>query len=126
TTTGCDYHYQLGETLKADQWAAGAEIVCESGKSITISAGGVCEATIGTQALGGTVEVTDNTEASPKKDISIKASLTGIHYTKLKDGFGCPFKGTGEGTSGETSGTFTVTAENPNKSEEKRDLYVAD
>lgn len=107
-TTGCDYRYDLVEELSADVFSAEAKLVCEAGKQVKIIAG-TCEVQIPAQTLG-TVEVVENTAASPM-DLSILSALSGIHYLKVKDGAGCPLSGTGESTSGTTTGRQTVVAE---------------
>ena len=84
-TTGCDYRYQLGEEIEADTYSAQIDLLCEAGKSVAIIAS-TCEVQIPTQSLIGSVKVTDNTAASPRKDVSVTSSLEGIDYVKTKDG----------------------------------------
>jgi hypothetical protein len=120
-TTGCDYYYELGETLGEGSWSAEASLVCEEGKKLTLTAA-TCEIQIPAQALG-TVEV-NNASGSIFDDVLIVTDLKGIDYTKTKDGFGCPLKGTGEKSDGTTAGTRTVTGESSSNPYKKTDLYV--
>jgi hypothetical protein len=95
----CDYLYKT-PAGSGDNWSSAAEIKCtNSAEPIRIVAGN-CEVTTGEQSPSGSVSITNNTAAG---DVSIKAGLSGINYTVLKDGFGCPFGGTGA----KTGATYT-------------------
>lgn len=111
TTTGCDYVFHVTEKVIADYYRAHVTIECEVGKSIKITAS-TCAAEVKPQSLT-TVDITNDTAATPKKDITVKPTVTGIKYTVTSDGFLCPFGGTGEKAGGEYStaenGRITIT-----------------
>lgn len=67
---------------------------------ITITAG-TCEVTVGGQ--GPLSEVTYTNEATSPKTVNVGANVSGIKYTKVKDGFLCPLNGTGT----KEEGTYT-------------------
>jgi hypothetical protein len=102
----CNYLFHAGEEVAADKHAGSVDIVCPKGGPIVITAG-TCETQIPAQTGLNTNNIENNT--SPK-DATASGSLTGITYTKTKDGFGCPFAGTGTRTDGGYSGTATATA----------------
>jgi len=74
-------------------------VACPAGKSIQINAPAtgttICEVQVHAQTPGGNVAITNDTA---KGDVTVKANVTGIAYTVIKDGFGCPFAGTGPKT----------------------------
>jgi hypothetical protein len=92
---GCRYRFNE----PTGSFSATVNVVCGE-KPIKITAA-TCTSTVGPQALGGSVALTNN--ASPPKFATEKASLTGIAYTVTNDGLLCPFNGTGP----KTGGTFT-------------------
>ena len=59
---------------------------------------GTCEITIGEQGELNKVDL-----ANSGNGVSAQATVTGIAYTVTKDGFGCPFGGTGA----KTGATYT-------------------
>jgi hypothetical protein len=75
----------------------GFAIVCTLESKIAITAS-TCEVQIGGQGGLGKVDL-----ANSGSGISMQATVTGIAYTVTKDGFGCPFSGTGA----KTGGTYT-------------------
>jgi hypothetical protein len=99
--TGCAYRVHVGEGASEDSFKSTFDISCEAGKAIKVTAS-ACEAEIGSQAEL-TAMLSVNTAASPR-DITFDPEASGIAYTVLKDGFGCPFSGTGS----KTGGTFTA------------------
>jgi hypothetical protein len=103
---GCDYLFHAGEEVAVDKHKGTVDIVCPVGKSIVISAG-TCEVQIGGQAGLGASNIENNTKPL---DLTAAGSLTGVKYTKTKDGFGCPFAGLGTKTDGGYAGTATATA----------------
>lgn len=105
-SAGCDYLFHAGEEVAADKHAGTVDIVCSAGASIVIKAS-TCEVSVPAQTGLGSNNVENNT--SPK-DATATGSLTGIKYTKTKDGFLCPFAGTGTKTDGGYAGTATATA----------------
>jgi len=99
TMGSCDYLYKT-PTGSADKWSATAQIKCtNSAEPIRINSG-TCEVTIGEQSPSGSVDITNETAAG---DLKLQTTLAGISYTVLKDGFGCPFSGTGA----KTGATYT-------------------
>jgi hypothetical protein len=101
----CDYLFTEPVAAKdangnviADTFNAPADVTCTTTTSdpkvvdpITITAG-TCKVTIGAQTTGGSVDIKNETAAG---DVKVKANITGIAYTVVTDGFGCPFTGTG-------------------------------
>lgn len=107
-TTGCNYVLKAGAETKADVFAGQLELECESGKKITIVAS-TCEATIAAQTFSSGISFEDKTAASPK-DALLSTTAKTMKVVKVKDGFACPFNGTGEISNGEFSGETTVIA----------------
>jgi len=101
---GCDYLFHAGEEVAADVHAGTVDIVCPSGKSIEIAAG-TCEVSVPPQIGLGTNKVENNTNPM---DAVATGSLTGVSYTKTKDGFLCPLDSTGTKTDGGYSGAATA------------------
>lgn len=101
---GCKYLFHAGEEVAADKHAGSVDIVCPAGGFIAISAS-TCETQIPPQTGLNTNNIENNT--SPM-DATATGSLTGITYTKTKDGFLCPFAGTGTKTDGGYAGTATA------------------
>jgi hypothetical protein len=108
SSNGCKYIFRPTEKVSSDNFKAHMDISCPAGKAIEIVAA-TCAATIGAQSGLTSVDLVNNTGASPK-DISITLTVTKFAYTVTKDGFGCPFSGTGSKTDGELSGGGTLTA----------------
>ncbi|HWB68811.1 MAG TPA: hypothetical protein VG518_02425, partial [Solirubrobacterales bacterium] len=81
-------------------------ITCPSGKSIAFTSICGCTVTIGSQTALGTVEFVDTTGASPKKDIDVHTSITGLQYT---EGSACKHPGTR--STGTYSGEATFKAD---------------
>ncbi len=79
-TNGCDLVFHVSGAM---------DYQCPSGKAITIVSG-TCEISIGAQKGLQKVDF-----ANSAGKISAQFTVTGISYTVLKDGFGCPFGGTG-------------------------------
>lgn len=109
-TTGCDYTFNLTTKIETDKYVAHVDVHCESGKSIVITAA-TCEVNVGSHTGYTDVGIEVMTPASGHKDLTIDATVSGITYTVVKDGFGCPFNGTGAKNGGtyETGSPVTVT-----------------
>jgi hypothetical protein len=114
TTTGCNYEAMANGAEGAEMNFAGElKVVCSGTSKIVIKAPAsvpVCEAEVGSQtiaATGGGMTWTNNT-VSPM-DVILKNNKTPVAVTKTKDGFACPFSGTGA-TTGTYSGTTTFRA----------------
>ena len=101
---GCTYLFHAGVEVSADKHAGSVDIICPSGGFIAIVAG-TCETQIPPQTGLNTNNIENNT--SPM-DATATGSLTGITYTKTKDGFLCPLTGTGTKTDGGYAGTATA------------------
>jgi hypothetical protein len=93
---GCAYHFNEPIGTSPNFYAT-ANIVCPSGKLVEYKAG-TCLATVGPQALGGSIALKNN--AGPPKFVTEQLSLTGLAYTVTRDGLLCPFGGTGPKTGG--------------------------
>jgi hypothetical protein len=85
---GCDYTFYTNGNV---------DLNCPAGKSVVITAS-TCEVSIGAQKGLKSVAL-----ANSGSGISAKANVGGIAYTVTKDGFGCPFGGTGA----KTGATYT-------------------
>jgi hypothetical protein len=105
-SAGCDYLFHAGSEVAADKHAGTVDIVCSAGASIVIAAS-TCEVSVPAQTGLGSSNIENNTNPN---DATATGSLTGIKYTKTKDGFLCPFAGTGTKTDGGYAGTATATA----------------
>jgi hypothetical protein len=117
TTTGCDYEAMATGTATEiggmKNYASGEiKVVCETGKTITISGGG-CKATVGSQTISSGIEFTNTAhETAPKMDVDIITHEAPVATTKTEDGIFCPFNGTGA-TTGKITGTTTIDATRP-------------
>jgi hypothetical protein len=85
---GCDYVFHTNGEV---------DLECSGSNKIVITAS-TCEVQIGTQTGLKSVAL-----ANGAGDITAKANVGGIAYTVTKDGFGCPFGGTGA----KTGATYT-------------------
>jgi hypothetical protein len=109
TSTGCKFILQEPNETEADKFEGSVDLSCEAGKSIVIATS-VCEFKfLGQSGLKGMTYANDR-EESP---IVFRATfaLTGLKYTVVKDGVGCPFAGTGEKSGGTFSDEVKVEAE---------------
>jgi len=124
---GCTYLMHVFERLTADEHRASFDISCAVGKAIKVTAG-TCEIEIGAQNGLNRVKLTNDTEATPKRDITFKPEVTGLAYTVLKDGFGCPFLGTGSKTGGTFSASpgTTLTGQSPSSPETKIGVEIGE
>jgi hypothetical protein len=103
---GCKYKFAPTSNLEADKYKGTVDIVCPSEKSIALTSACGCTVTIGSQSALGTVEYVDTTAASPKKDVDVKLSISGLKYTESS---GCKHPGTR--STGTYSGEMTVKAD---------------
>ena len=116
----CDYLFTtptLVETPTANNhvWTIGVHVKCTNAAEPIKIVAGTCEATVGEQSPGGHVIATATTNTPSKPDdIDVRATVTGIKYTVTKDGFLCPFSGTGAKTGGtyEQEEEFTFSSTN--------------
>jgi len=67
----------------------------------------------------------NDTEATPKRDITFDPEISTLAYTVLKDGFLCPLGGTGAKTGTFTaSSPITLTGQSPSNPETKVGIGV--
>lgn len=99
STTGCDYVLTAPGKVEGGKVGGNIEVKCGAGSKIVIVAG-TCEVTVAAQSF--TSGLTFENVAGPPKTVTLKAAVTGIASTKVKDGFLCPLNGTGA-----ASGTYT-------------------
>jgi hypothetical protein len=95
---GCDLQFALTGG-SGDSYSAATSIVCPAGKSIEITVS-TCAFHYPPQTGSGSVDFTNDTAGG---DITMQATVSGLKYVVTKDGFGCPFGGTGE----KSGGTYT-------------------
>ncbi len=107
TTTNCDYLFHIGSAT-AGGWHATTDVACSGGSTIKIVSGN-CEVTIKGETGLTTSELT-NSGTEAEMDLLLHTSITGVHYTVVKDGTGCPLSGTGEFSQGDYTGTTTIKA----------------
>jgi hypothetical protein len=99
TTTECDYLLHAGTELGGGNFTATLDVACASGKAIRVTAG-TCEIEIKSQSGLNSVNLW-----SPEGSGSVTATFEAkMAYTVTKDGFLCPFAGTGNKTGGEIEG----------------------
>jgi hypothetical protein len=87
----CKYTF-TSPTGSGDNYSASLHVV---NAPCTITAG-TCEVSVPVQNNLSKVSITNNTAAG---DVSVQANVEGIAYEVKKDGFGCPFSGTGPKTN---------------------------
>jgi hypothetical protein len=102
----CKYKFAMTSKVEEDKYKGTVDVVCPSGKSIALTSACECTTTIGSQTALGTVEFVNTTSASPKKDVDIKLSVTGLKY---RESSGC--KNPGTRSNGTYSGELTVKAD---------------
>ncbi|HST68205.1 MAG TPA: hypothetical protein VLI94_00945 [Solirubrobacterales bacterium] len=108
---GCEFLAHSTEKVKTDEYKAHLDFVCPAGKSTKVTAG-TCEVEYKEQLGMTTLRLVN--DASSTEDITYDPEVTGAKYTVTKDGFVCPFNGTGERNDGEITGSesgVTMTAE---------------
>ena len=123
----CVLVVEAAEKSSPDNYPGYADISCPEGHSIKLTAF-TCKAEIKPQIELESLDLIDDTGASPKNDITARPTFTGIHYTVTQDGLVCPFKGTGEKTDGQyTSGeNITLTGQRPSEPSVKIGIQVSD
>jgi hypothetical protein len=94
-TNGCWalVHVTAGEK---DSFSGPSDLECPAGKAIVTTAA-TCETQILPQTGTVTLEYKNNTE---KGYVEAKVTASNVTYSVTKDGFGCPFNGTGVKTGG--------------------------
>jgi hypothetical protein len=96
--------YKFLEPAGSGPFTGNLNLVCGS-EPATITAG-TCEVTVTSQENRGTL--TYNNEATSPKTVLVEANVTGLKYTKVKDGFLCPLSGTGTREDGTYTGNTTA------------------
>jgi hypothetical protein len=97
---GCTEQFQATTREAADQYKGTWGMSCP-GAGLTYAAGS-CAMEITSQKGVKAVDLDDVT-GSPNK-VTLDFEVTGMAYTVTKDGFACPFKGTGAKTDGTITG----------------------
>lgn len=105
---GCEYRFNA-TSGSADAFGGTMDIVCPTGKKITV-VGGNCEVQIGAQTGLTGISYANLTEAEPKAAATVGFGVKGFTYTKTKDGLICPLAGTGTLADGVIVGGATVLA----------------
>ena len=110
TTTGCTLAMPGPTELAVNEFEGSVNLSCEAGKSIVVSAV-TCELQIPAQTGLKAVKYVDRAEEKVP-NFTAALALGGIKYTVTKDGFLCPFAGTGAKAGGTLGGEVLVKASN--------------
>jgi hypothetical protein len=100
---GCDYDWHATQRLAEHHYLHHVDITCPAGKAIVVTAGS-CEATIGAQV--GLTDITTMNLANGS--LTVEPTVGEMTMNVVKDGFGCPFSGTGH-TKASYHGHVTLT-----------------
>jgi hypothetical protein len=106
---GCHFVDEVSEKTSEGHYAGPGSLTCPSGASLEVVAGN-CTVSVPAQSMG-TLAYEDTVESGVYKVKSTTAAK-GLTYTVTRDGFFCPFEGTGTRTNGEVSGQTTFTGKN--------------
>jgi len=98
-TEGCEYLLHGTQTVAENEFRAKLDLECPTGKSIKVATT-TCEMEIKSQTGLTAVRINNDLASSPD-DITLDPEVTGLAYTVTKDGFACPFSGTGSKTDGQ-------------------------
>jgi hypothetical protein len=130
---GCSYVFHATEKTAGDKYKAHTDVTCPVGQSIKISVF-TCRAEVKAQTGLTSAVFTNDTAASPKKDMTLVFDITadetnkkgGIAYTVTQDGAFCPFNLTGNKVGGQylAEGT-TLTGQSATNPETKIGVNVA-
>lgn len=112
TPEGCVFVLHAGAETSLYNFSGTTDISCGEGKSIKVTTA-TCTAAIGSQSGLSSVSYVDQVETMPEK-FKFGANLSGIGYTVTKDGFACPFNGTGAKTGGTMTEAAVVKASGEN------------
>jgi hypothetical protein len=107
-TNGCDGLSTTPVQIAPDEWTARGHMLCPPGKVIELTAG-TCKVTIGPQNPSGHTIITNTTAPTPNV-VDLTGHATGVNYTVVTDGFGCPFAGTGAKTGATITQHTPITA----------------
>jgi hypothetical protein len=97
STNECSFLVHIGSG-SGDTYTGSGDLLCPTGKAIVTNAG-ACVTEVFPQSGGVTIEYTNNTAEGK---VEAEVTFSSINYN-VKDGFLCPFNGSGE----RTGGTFT-------------------
>lgn len=106
-TNGCTLQLVAGDPNTS---TGKLDIACPAGQAISVTAG-TCGITIPAQAGLSPVRMTSETLTEPDS-LDLGFYVSGLTYTKTKDGFACPFQGTGTRADGALEGGQLLTATN--------------
>jgi hypothetical protein len=107
-TNGCTYTVALAGTKSGNEYPGSMGISCPVGKAIEVTAGN-CTAAIGAQSSLSSLAAVNDTVSTPQR-AEVKFSVKNLKYTVIKDGFACPFSGTGAKEGGAYNGPTTIKA----------------
>jgi Trypsin len=124
---GCTHVLHVNAKVSTDNYRAAWGVTCPAGKTIKTTAG-TCKFEVTPQVARETVDLIDDTAASPKKDITFRPTVVGISYFVSQDGVGCPFSGIGPKTTGQytSNANVTLTGQGTTEPAEKIDIEVVD
>lgn len=107
----CTFILHTGTTTGPSGWSVGTTLSCPAGRALTFRTM-TCEFTFGSQELPTASELTNSGVSSPETgmDLLLHFKLTGIKYTVVKDGIGCPLSGVGNFSEGDYEGKTTIKA----------------
>jgi len=89
---GCTYVFHAKSKLGTDHYSSTVDIQCPAGAQMVITAS-TCEVAVGATGNEGLSSVTTQNLAGGK--VTVVPNVANITMNVLKDGFGCPFSGTG-------------------------------
>jgi hypothetical protein len=104
TTTNCDYVIHSGAG-SVDNFAGTVDVKCSSG-SIKVKTA-TCEVSVGGQTGLGNLGLVNNTAGGT---VNINPAVTGIAYTNVTDGIGCPLPDKASHTDGTYNGKTLASA----------------
>ncbi|HET7120877.1 MAG TPA: hypothetical protein VFI17_06455 [Solirubrobacterales bacterium] len=110
STAGCDYKLMANAENAADTYSGEIEVFCNTGNAITITAGGVCEAKVNSGTVINTGTTATNITGLSHEHLKLHNVNSEVKTEKTKDGFGCPFNGTGTVNNATYNGHTTVKA----------------
>jgi hypothetical protein len=105
----CKFKLHGGKEVGEEEFSGTEDISCPGSNVIVVKAG-TCVAEIGSQSGLSKVTYESDTQ-SEFSSFKTSAAIKEVKYT-TKDGFLCPFSGSGEKTNGEITGTVQFTGSN--------------
>ncbi|HEX3735701.1 MAG TPA: hypothetical protein VHU86_11195 [Solirubrobacterales bacterium] len=109
-TEECNYIFHANTKVSTDHYTLSTDVSCPAGQSIKITAS-TCSAEVKAQTGLTPVNAVNDPESGGKaEDVTVTPAVNGqIAYTVTRDGFLCPFNGTGNKTGGSYTATGPVT-----------------